>query len=395
MTIEVTGVNDLPVARDDSSLVPRNGSITYPVLNNDTDMDGTLVPGSVVVVTAPAHGTAQVQANGSILYTPTADYRGPDSLTYRVSDNDGGVSNEATLTLLVNSPPVALDDIVETIRNVPVTINVLANDSDSDGTLVPGTVTIVTQPTSGTATVNANGTVRYVPATGYAGADFFTYTVRDDIGSTSNVARVDISVIANPFPWNNPLRSRDVNGDTFVTPIDALLIINDLNYRGSRKLPNPPQPPFVPPPFLDVNRDGFVTPVDALLVINYLNTGGEGEGESGAEGEGPSVNLAAAYGSTMFVDGSVAANRLVTPAQSVRRVAAPAAVGNVNDGLTIGREERMRYAALQDYLAEAAEEDLMSLVANDVSSAWGQDSAEHAALVDLLTDVVHRAKRRN
>ena len=395
VTIEVTGVNDLPVARDDSSLVPRNGSITYPVLNNDTDMDGTLVPGSVVVVTAPAHGTAQVQANGSILYTPTADYRGPDSLTYRVSDNDGGVSNEATLTLLVNSPPVALDDIVETIRNVPVTINVLANDSDSDGTLVPGTVTIVTQPTSGTATVNANGTVRYVPATGYAGADFFTYTVRDDIGSTSNVARVDISVIANPFPWNNPLRSRDVNGDTFVTPIDALLIINDLNYRGSRKLPNPPQPPFVPPPFLDVNRDGFVTPVDALLVINYLNTGGEGEGESGAEGEGPSVNLAAAYGSTMFVDGSVAANRLVTPAQSVRRVAAPAAVGNVNDGLTIGREERMRYAALQDYLAEAAEEDLMSLVANDVSSAWGQDSAEHAALVDLLTDVVHRAKRRN
>lgn len=395
VTIEVTGVNDLPVARDDSSLVPRNGSVVYPVLNNDTDVDGTLVPTSVVVVTAPAHGTAQVQPNGSILYTPTADYRGPDTLTYRVSDNDGGVSNVATLSLLVNSVPVAKDDVVETIRNVPVTINVLANDNDSDGTLVPGSVSIVTQPTAGTVTVNADGTVRYVPATGYVGSDSFTYTVKDDMGSTSNVARVDISVIANPFPWNNPLRSLDVNADTFVTPIDALLIINDLNYRGSRKLPNPPQPPFVPPPFLDVNRDGFVTPGDALLIINYLNTGGEGEGESGAEGEGPSVDLAAAYGSTMFVDSSYAVNRLGTSAQSARRSVAPATVASVNEGLTIGREERMRYAALQDYLAESAEEDLMNLMANDVSSAWGQDAAEHAALVDLLTNVVQRAKKRD
>ena len=74
----------------------------------------------------------------------------------------------------------------------------------------------------------------------------------------------------------------DVNADGFVSPIDALLIVNDLNFRGVRKLPNPPMPPLEPPPYLDVSGDGFVSPLDALLIINYLNgAGGEGEGGRG------------------------------------------------------------------------------------------------------------------
>ncbi len=84
-----------------------------------------------------------------------------------------------------------------------------------------------------------------------------------------------ISVVDIDLPWQNPSMPTDANDDGFVTPLDALLIINYLNSAGSG--PVPPGEPF---PFYDVNGDNFVSPVDVLLVINELNNrraSGEGE----------------------------------------------------------------------------------------------------------------------
>ena len=88
---------------------------------------------------------------------------------------------------------------------------------------------------------------------------------------------VDFGYVLNTSQWQNPTNRHDVNGDSQVSPIDALLIINELNLRGSRTLAGTN---FVPPPFIDVNGDSSVSPIDVLLVINYLNVrsgGGEGE----------------------------------------------------------------------------------------------------------------------
>lgn len=68
----------------------------------------------------------------------------------------------------------------------------------------------------------------------------------------------------------NRVLPRDTNGDGFVTALDALLIINDLNAFGSRPVTRPPVPVGL---LLDVNQDGFITPLDALLIINQLNAG--------------------------------------------------------------------------------------------------------------------------
>lgn len=78
--------------------------------------------------------------------------------------------------------------------------------------------------------------------------------------------------------WYNVFQPLDVNGDRFVSPIDALLTINYLNSGASTGLDGltPPSPPR----FLDVNNDGFASPLDALLVINFLNSGQNGEAES-------------------------------------------------------------------------------------------------------------------
>lgn len=82
--------------------------------------------------------------------------------------------------------------------------------------------------------------------------------------------------------WKNQIASEDVNDDGVTTPLDALLVIIELNSRGSRALPTPTTS-FSPTPFFDVNGDSFINPLDALLVIIKLNstsTAGEPEPEA-------------------------------------------------------------------------------------------------------------------
>ncbi|MCA9217486.1 MAG: hypothetical protein KDB27_30670 [Planctomycetales bacterium] len=90
------------------------------------------------------------------------------------------------------------------------------------------------------------------------------------------VAGAFFSLVSSFRPWHNAALALDVNADGSISPIDALLIINELNdpvIRDSEfgPLPNPPQAPLTPPPFVDVSGDNFVAPNDALLVINHLN----------------------------------------------------------------------------------------------------------------------------
>ncbi len=78
--------------------------------------------------------------------------------------------------------------------------------------------------------------------------------------------------------WRDPVDSLDVNGDGFIVPIDALLLINYLNSNEPKTLPARRDPAK---PFVDVNGDQFASPIDVLLVINHLNagsnTGGNGQ----------------------------------------------------------------------------------------------------------------------
>ena len=87
-----------PVANNDTASTGKNIKTTIDVLANDTDSDGTLDGATITIVDAPDHGTVTVK-DGQIVYTPTKDYVGTDSFTYTVKDNDGTVSNEATVNV--------------------------------------------------------------------------------------------------------------------------------------------------------------------------------------------------------------------------------------------------------------------------------------------------------
>ncbi|MBU0981713.1 right-handed parallel beta-helix repeat-containing protein [Patescibacteria group bacterium] len=93
-------------------------------------------------------------------------------------------------------PPTAADDSATTVINTPVTIDVLANDSDPDGAIDASTLSIVDAPLVGTSSINNDGKVKitYTPAANQEGTVSFTYNVKDNDGATSNIATVTVSV---------------------------------------------------------------------------------------------------------------------------------------------------------------------------------------------------------
>lgn len=82
-----------------------------------------------------------------------------------------------------------------------------------------------------------------------------------------------------PSPWRNPTIAADVNRSGNVTPMDALIVINELNRTGPRTLT---LSDLTNRNLGDVNGDGVLAPMDALVVINYLNRqqANHGQGES-------------------------------------------------------------------------------------------------------------------
>jgi hypothetical protein len=101
--------------------------------------------------------------------------------------------------------------------------------------------------------------------------------------STLKQKLIDAALLSQ-LPWHNDANPVDVNGDTAVTPLDALLIINEMNATGARKL-EAPVGSEAPENLYDTDGDGSIAPLDALLVINELNSLYAPSGEPLSPGE--------------------------------------------------------------------------------------------------------------
>ncbi|MEZ6078392.1 MAG: dockerin type I domain-containing protein [Pirellulaceae bacterium] len=132
------------------------------------------------------------------------------------------------------------------------------------------------------------------------------WPVRFGLASVNIVGVTTFGGAGGEFTNNNsPL---DVNADGFVSPIDALVIINALNSGGARSLMSGlgGEGEGANRFFIDTNGDGFLSPMDVLGVINYLNTnsgqGAVGEGEGSRSSE-PLAASDAVYSDDLFDDG--------------------------------------------------------------------------------------------
>ncbi|WP_146591644.1 Ig-like domain-containing protein [Puniceibacterium confluentis] len=204
--------NRPPIANDDTGTAPPAVTTNIPVLFNDSDPDGD--PFTITSLTA-ANGTVTDNGDGTVAYTPNDGFLGDDTVSYTITD-DGGLSDSAVLIVTVanddgNQDPVAFDDTGVTAVGVPLTQDVTANDTDPDGD--PLTVTLVSDPANGTATINDDGTVTYTPDAGFTGDDTITYTISDGQGGTDTGDWV-VTV--------SPPESGDPRIDTDVFPVPAV-----------------------------------------------------------------------------------------------------------------------------------------------------------------------------
>lgn len=228
VSITVTPVNDAPVASNQSVTTPEDTPVNVSLVASDIDGDAL----SYIIVTAPTHGTLS-GSGANLVYTPNANYHGPDSFTFKA--NDGSLdSNVATVSISVtsvNDAPVASNQSVTTPEDTPVDISLVATDSDGDVL----SYSLVTAPAHGTITISGS-VFRYTPNANYNGSDSFTFkandgTVDSNIGTVSiTVTPVNDAPVASNQSVTTPedtsvaitLVATDVDGDsltyTVVTP---------------------------------------------------------------------------------------------------------------------------------------------------------------------------------
>lgn len=189
--------NTAPNAVNDSASTTVSSSINIMVRNNDTDADGNNL--TVTSVTTPTGGSVVIQGGGTYVRYTAPGSAGSYTFNYTLSDGAGG-TDTATVTVTVsaaNTPPVGNDDYATVAMGTSQAIMVLMNDTDANGHTL--TVTNVTTPTGGSASIGSGG--GYVSYTAPMSLGYYTfdYTVSDGHGGT-DTATVTVEVTSGEEP---------------------------------------------------------------------------------------------------------------------------------------------------------------------------------------------------
>ncbi len=221
--LTVRPVNDAPVAQAQALSTMEDTPLAITLAGSDVDGDAL----GFAILQAPAHGQLTGTAP-NLTYVPNANYNGPDSFTFLVSDASLS-SAPATVTLdvtPVNDPPAALPLVVSTLEDTPVAVTL--SGSDVDGNAL--TYAVIQAPAHGTLTGVAPN-LTYVPNADFNGQDNFIYTVNDGtVDSAPAVVGIIITAV-NDAPVAMP-QALSTNEDT---PLAVTLSATDrdgdaLNY---------------------------------------------------------------------------------------------------------------------------------------------------------------------
>ncbi|WP_154723232.1 beta strand repeat-containing protein, partial [Candidatus Thiodiazotropha endolucinida] len=240
-TINFTLVSDsTPVANIDSITVAEGGTATTlvggssTVLNNDTGLVD--VPVTVSLVSDVTNGSLTLNGDGTFSYTPDGSENFTDSFTYRVTDNDGETA-DATVTINItpvsDQTPVANADSITVAEGATATTlvggssTVLNNDTGLGDT--PVTVSLVTDVTNGTLTLNGDGTFSYTHDGSENFTDSFTYRVTDNDGQTADATvTINITPVSDATPVANADSISVAEGGTITTLVGgASTVLNN------------------------------------------------------------------------------------------------------------------------------------------------------------------------
>src|SRR5437867_1640786 len=220
-----------PDGVDDAYVTPVNTASTGNVLDNDLGDP----PLTVALATGPANGVLVLNADGTFTYTPATDFNGVDTFTYQVCDAVPACDPvNPTVTITVENPPLAMDDSYQLDPAGPMTLTVLANDTDPDGDVLTVLADSITNgPTMGTVVVNTDSTLTYTALLAFQGADRFQYSACDPAGLCDTA---QVTVYGQILPVARNDRSKATEGkavriavtlnDTF--PVDVTPLLDTL-----------------------------------------------------------------------------------------------------------------------------------------------------------------------
>lgn len=127
--IEVFGANAGPVAEALAASGQEDGTISGAL--QATDEDGDALSFALADGGAPAHGTVTINADGSFVYVPDANYSGADSFVYVVSDGQGGSTSEIVtldVAALVDAPTLAVSAVAPSFVSTESRANTTVRD---------------------------------------------------------------------------------------------------------------------------------------------------------------------------------------------------------------------------------------------------------------------------
>ena len=299
--VTVGAVNDAPVAADDVAMVAEDAMVVIPVLDNDSDPDGDDLS---VTEASAQNGAVTINGDGTLKYTPNADFNGEDVISYTITDGNGGFdSAEVKVTVKpVNDAPVAADDMVETPEDTMVVIDVLGNDNDPDGDKLTVTKAEADQ---GEVSINADGTLKYTPPANFNGKASITYMISDGAGGVDTatvmvtvgavndapVAADDVAMVAEDAMVVIPVLDNDSDpdgDDLSVTEATAQNGAVTINGDGTLKYT----------PNADFNgEDVAMVAEDAMVVIPVLDN------DSDPDGDDLTVTEASAQNGAVTING--------------------------------------------------------------------------------------------
>jgi hypothetical protein len=235
-TITVSNTNDAPtvanpipdqVATEDTAFSFTFAANTF----NDVDVGDTLT------YTSDAGGWLSFNAaTRTFTGTPLNADVGTTTVTVTATDGSGAsVSDSFDIVVNnVNDAPVANDDAFTVNEGSTINLDLAFNDIDVDDGLDLTSIIIVSGPTNGTITVNADGTVDYTHDGSETVADSFIYTIDDASGATSNTGFVSLTITPvndAPIAGNDNLATNQ-GAPLTIRPLTDLLV-NDTDAEGN------------------------------------------------------------------------------------------------------------------------------------------------------------------
>ncbi|HHC6614571.1 TPA: tandem-95 repeat protein [Vibrio parahaemolyticus] len=198
VSVDVTPVNDAPVAKDDTAITDEDTPVTIDVLPNDTDVDGDKL--SIESASVPKEqGTVEV-VNGKLVFTPAENFNGDAEITYTVTD--GALTDQATVNVTVNAvndtpvveSSIADQTLAEDFTQYTIDLNTAFSDVDN----VDGELSFSVSGNSNIQVAIVNGIATFTPTADWNGSEALTFTATDPSGeSVSQTVNFTVAPVAD------------------------------------------------------------------------------------------------------------------------------------------------------------------------------------------------------